>query len=169
MAAYGLPINPGTASSNACHKSDLGKSWVVGGITYRMLKAGATIATASKKVVIHALTTGQATFSVDTTTTASSYLVAGVIPSGQVGSTGTTSLISGDYFLAIVGGINIPVVTNSATLVAGEQVGTATDAGQVDRLLTASLASLAGGSLGSATLASTAATTTVYVRITRVL
>ncbi len=169
MAAYGLPINPGTASSNACHKADLGKTWVVGGVTYRMLKAGATIATAAKKVLIHALTTGQVTYSVDTTTTASSYLVACVVPSGQVGSTGTTSLISGDYFLGIVNGRNIAAITNSATLLAGDLIATATDAGQIAIQPSASLASLAGGVLGVAQLASTLASTTVYISITRVL
>jgi hypothetical protein len=168
MAANTLPIKIGTASANAAHSADLGRTFVIDGIMYRIVKAGATIATAAKKVVVDALTAGQSTHSVDVTTSAGTYLVAGVIPAGQTGSTGTTSLISGDYFPLIVCGKNVAAITDSTTLVAGDPVGTSTEGGKV-QIFAASTASIQGGLMGYATLASTAASTTIYVRINKVL
>lgn len=169
MAAATLPIKIGTASANACHKADLGRTFVVDGITYRIMKSTSAIAAAASKVVVDVLSSGQSTNACVTTTTASNYLVCGVIPAGQTGSTGTTGLIADDYLPVIVNGKNVAVICNSATLLAGDPIGTATDAGNIAIHVTTSLASLQGGVMGYATLLSTIATTTTYCKIVRIL
>lgn len=168
MAANTLSIRVGTASSNACHAKDLGKTTVLDGITYRIVKASATLATAAKKVVIDTLSAGVKQNSVAFTTTAQDYLVAGVVPAGQVGSTGTTSIISGDYFPLIVGGSNVQVLTDATDILAGSMVGTGTVSGRV-MLSVGSTSSTTVNRLGISTIANTAVSATLYIVIDRVL
>jgi hypothetical protein len=99
------------------------------GKVYRLVKAGAAIAAAEGKILVSAVdgTTGERTWVVDVTTTANDPLVAGVVPEDQVGSTGTTGLVSGDYFLLqVAGDAQVLVVDNTH---AGDPLVTTTTAG----------------------------------------
>lgn len=120
------PIRVGTASASALHAADLGKTIFVDGAGYRLVRASANITTAANKVVIYADSAAQ---TVNVTTTAVSPAVAGVIPAGQVGSTGTTTILSGDYFYVQVSGIATPIVTASG-VAAGTAVTTHTTSGE---------------------------------------
>ncbi len=116
MSTHFANIVIGTASSKAIHAADLGKTIVLDGKTYRLVKANAAIAAAANKVVCR--TAGTAgTWTVDVSAALDNPLVAGVIPAGQKGSTGTTGLISGDYFYLQVGGEATPIIVTTATAV----------------------------------------------------
>jgi hypothetical protein len=97
---------------------------------YRLVKAGAAIAAAAEMILVGAASGGAYTWAVDTTTTANSYLALGTVPAGQKGSTGTTGLVSGDYFLLQIYGP--ATVTSAAAIAAGGLVGTSTTAGKAD-------------------------------------
>lgn len=126
-----LPFPVASASSDTGLAADLGKLYFANGKVYRLVKAGASIATAATKVVITALSSGAPTWAVNTTTSANLHTVAGVIPEGQVGTGATsTTLASGDYFLLQVSG---PAKVIAAAAIAdGGLVGTSTTAGKVD-------------------------------------
>jgi len=125
-----IPIAIGTASANAAHAKDLGRIYPYNGNLYRVTKAGAAIAAAASKTLVTALSSGVPTWSVNTTTTANNWLVAGVVPAGQKGSSGTTGLLSGDYFMLQVSGPT--KVISAAAIADGGLVGTSTTAGKVD-------------------------------------
>lgn len=131
------PIQVGTASANAAHAADLGKLVLQGGKWYRVVKAEGAIAAAAKKVVATLLSSGAPTWVVDLagTTGASVLTPAGVVPEGQVGSTGGTGLVAGDYFLVQVSG---PCkVVSAGTFAAGDLIGATGTAGKVDTVSTA--------------------------------
>ena len=121
-------INVGTASASAVHAADLGKIIFLDGKGYRLVRANAAISAAANRVVVR--TAGTAgTWTVNTTISPSSPLVAGVIPPGQVGSDGSSGLVSGDYFYVQVSGEATPIITTNA-LAAGTGIVTDTTAGQ---------------------------------------
>jgi len=128
MATLTAPITVGTASANAIHAGDLGKLVLLEGKMYRVVKANAAIAAAANKVVVRTAGTAD-TWTVNVTITAALCTVAGVIPPGQLGSTGTTGLISGDYFLVQVSGEATPIITTNA-LAIGTGITTGTTAGE---------------------------------------
>jgi hypothetical protein len=103
MAALTQNIVVGTASASANHAPDLGKTVFVDGKIYKVVKATSTIATAASRGVVTAFSAGQPTWSVALPgyPTGNDVLF---VPAGQTGSTGTTSIIAGDYFLAQVSG-----------------------------------------------------------------
>lgn len=142
MSVPNSSIVIGTASARAEHKGDLGKLVVLDGKTYRMVRANAAIAAAGNKVV--ARTAGTAgTWTVDVTTSANNFLVAGVIPPGQTGSTGTTGLISGDYLYIQVAGEATPLVLTAATIV-GTQLSCSGTAGSCDPVTAVTTVPLGG-------------------------
>ena len=120
------PIRVGTAAVSANHAADLGKTIFVDGAGYRLVRAAAAISTAANKVCIY---TDSATQTVNVTTSAVAVGVAGVIPAGQIGSTGTTTINSGDYFFIQVAGISTPIVTASG-VAAGTGLTTHTTSGE---------------------------------------
>jgi hypothetical protein len=97
------PIKVGTASANAAHAADLGKLIVSDGKMYLVVKAAATIAEAASRGVAIGKTLGVPNWTVNFPADATGRDI-GLVPAGQVGSTGTTSLVSGDYFLLQISG-----------------------------------------------------------------
>lgn len=148
----------GAASSSVpgVHHADLGKLVVVNGNTYRLVRANAAISAAANKVVIRTAATAN---TVNTTTTANSPLVAGVIPAGQTGSDGSTGLLAGDYFYVQVGGIATPIV-NTGSVAAGTGMTTFTDAGECDAVSATFAATTPGVVFATLLAASTANTAT---------
>ncbi len=141
-----------------------------GPATFRLVKFVSAITTPSYNVVTTALssTTGAPTWSVDLTTTANDYLVAGVIP------TMAASIAASDYGWIQIDGI-ARVIQLDTVAVAGDPLGTATVAGRVQGVATATslVAALGGGTvgrrLGIGLLSVTAASAASYVRIDRLL
>lgn len=129
MGTIAQAIKVGTASANAIHAADLGKVITVDGKRYKMCKAAAAIAAAGGKVVVSAVdgTTGNRTHVVNVSTTLNDPLVTAVIPSGQTGSTGTTGLVSGDYFYGQVAGDAQALVVDETH--AGDALAVSTTAG----------------------------------------
>lgn len=103
MSILHAPITPGTASANAAHKADLGKVVFANGKIYIVAKLVTTLADAGGRGVVTEFVLGAPTWNVDLPANAQGYGF-GVIPKGQKGSTGTTSLLAGDYFLLQVSG-----------------------------------------------------------------
>lgn len=103
MSILHAPITPGTASANAAHKADLGKVVFANGKIYVVAKLVTTLADAGGRGVVTEFVSGAPTWNVDLPASAQGYGF-GVIPKGQKGSTGTTSLLAGDYFLLQVSG-----------------------------------------------------------------
>lgn len=96
-------LTPGQASANPANAANLGKTVVSNGKVYVLAKAGAAIAAAAKKGVVTAFSAGVPTWAVDVPADPQGYAF-GIIPAGQVGSDGSTGLLSGDYFLLQVSG-----------------------------------------------------------------
>lgn len=141
MSAFNPVIVIGTATARAV--PDLGRTIEVDGKRYRLVKAAATIASVSGMVLVSALSGGQPTWNVNTTTTVNDQTVAGIVPVGQVGSTGTTSIQSGDYFYIQIAG---PAqVKCTAGTVAGDLVAASGTAGSVATTLTAAATTFAAG------------------------
>lgn len=153
-------IDIGTASANAEMAPDIGRLFIANGKVYRLVKAANAITAAAKKTLVTAVSSGNPTWVVDVSTTANDYLVAGVVPVGQTGSSGTTGLLAGDYFYLQVGGPALCIA--AAAITAGKPVGCSTTAGKVDD---ASVVA-AEGSMGTSLVAATNADDPVYVRLT---
>jgi hypothetical protein len=124
------PITIGTASASTIHAADLGKIIFVDGKGYRLVRANAAIAAAANKVLVRTAGT-DGTWTVDATASANSVLIAGVVPAGQTGSTGTTGLVSGDYFFIQVSGTATPIVV-TGSVAAGTGLTTSTTSGSAD-------------------------------------
>ena len=103
MSILHAPITAGTASANAAHKADLGKVVFANGKIYVVAKLVTTLADAGGRGVITELVAGVPTWNVDLPANAQGFGF-GVIPKGQKGSTGTSSLLAGDYFLLQISG-----------------------------------------------------------------
>lgn len=128
-----VPIIPvGQASAATDLAFHLGQRYQKpSGEMYVLCKAANAIATCASKVLVTAVSSGVPTYVVDTTTTAASALVIGVVPAGQTGSTGTTGLLSGDYFWVQIGGPSkVITITGSTTI--GSGLVTTTTAGKAD-------------------------------------
>lgn len=107
MATLTAPITIGTASANPSHAADLGKLILIDGKMYRVCKSTGALAAAAKKVLVSAVSSGAPTWNVALGTTAVDaykFKFRVVVPASQTGSTGTTGLVAGDYFLAQVSG-----------------------------------------------------------------
>lgn len=123
-----LPI--GKASSSSSFAALLGQTVSVNDNTYRLVKANAAISAAAGKVLLSAVstTTYRPSWVVDVVTTANDVSVAGVVPSNQTGSTGTTALVSGDYFWLLVGGYDQSLVSGASGAALGTAYGVGTGA-----------------------------------------
>lgn len=129
MSTTVASIKIGTASASAVHAADLGKIIFLDGKTYRMCKAGAAVATAASKVLSVTITAGVPTWVVQPglTPIVNDFVV---VPEGQTGSTGTTGLVSGDYFYAQVSGpcvfltASIANVKTTGVILKGSSLGT---------------------------------------------
>jgi hypothetical protein len=130
--AIPLPVIAiGTASQNAAHARDLGRTVEVAGVRYRLFKMSAALTACASKVLVTAVTSGTPTWLTTTTTSAANSLVACVVPIGQVGSDGSTGLLIGDYFYGIIQGYtDVITVTGATAISTGLQ--TSTTAGQAD-------------------------------------
>ena len=109
------PLGVGDCSNDANLAGDLGKVYRVGANHYRLVKAAADIATAAKKVLVTATSSGVPTWSVNTSTTANDYTVVGVVPSTITGRVTSTTITSGDYFLIQCSG-NCKIISAAAML-----------------------------------------------------
>ncbi len=129
-----LPFAVGKSDASTALAASLGNLYEVDGKIYRLCKNGASdILTAAQKTLVTALSSGVPTWVVTTTTTANSWLAAGVVPVGQVGTGATsTTLVAGDYFLLQVSGAC--KVISAAAIADGGLIGTSTTAGKVDDL-----------------------------------
>lgn len=160
------PIAVGTASTDTALASLLGNVFWSQGKAYKLVKAAADIATAAAKVVVTAVSSGVPTWVVNTTTTADNGLAAGFIPANQVGSTGTTSVLSGDYFLVQVSGPGKGII-NGASVAVGTALSTHTDAGEIDTVTAATAAKL--GSTIAVLLETSSANTQHDIKIVNLL
>lgn len=141
-----------------------------GPATFRLVKFVSAITSPSYQVVTTALsaTTGVPTWSVDLTTTANDYLVAGVIP------TMAANIAASDYGWIQIDGV-ARVIQLDVVAVAGDPMGTATVGGRVQGVATATtlvttiVGSVLGRRLGIGLLSVTAASAASYVRIDRLL
>jgi hypothetical protein len=144
----------GTASAATDLANQLGNVFLApDGKQYRLVKAGAAISAAGTLVVSTALSSNIPTWAVDLAgkTGYSVSTAAGVVPKGQTGSTGTTGLVSGDYFLVQVSGL--AYTTSGGTLAQFDSVGATGSAGKVDTSTTDSV--VIGTALKAATDTST--------------
>lgn len=117
-----------SSNANLAYAADLGKTVLQNGRWYRLVKAAAAIASASGMCLVTALDSdGVPTWVVNTTTTAANPLLAGVVPYGQTGSTGTTGLVSGDYFYVQVSGPARILCADNSNV--GDALATTTTAG----------------------------------------
>ena len=103
MSILHAPIAVGTASANAAHKADLGRVVFANGKIYVVAKNTTLLADAGGRGVVSAITSGAPTWNVALPADPQGYAF-GVIPKVQKGSTGTTSLLAGDYFLLQISG-----------------------------------------------------------------
>ncbi len=124
MANLTAPITVGTASANAVHAADLGKITWLNGAAYRVCKNTTLLALAASKGLVTAFTAGVPTWNVDLAG-AGGYTDFGLVfvPAGQVGSSNTTSLLAGDYFMGQVSGPATFLAANTTMVkVAGQSL-----------------------------------------------
>jgi hypothetical protein len=131
LGSFCLPLPIGVADAATQWATFLGKTFESGGNTYRLVKAAGAITAAANKVLVTTVTSHAPVWTVNTTTSANSALVAGVVPAGQTGSDGTTGLLSGDYFLIQCGGIATPLCHTTAVAIS-TGLATSTTAGSAD-------------------------------------
>jgi hypothetical protein len=143
MSINALPMKLGTVSTAGVLAGLLGQSFRVddpdaplGARVFVLVRASANITAPSRKAVVSALdgTSGQPTWLVAATTTANSTTVL-VIPTDY----GSTTIASGEYFLAQAKGI--AEVISAAAIAAGAVIGTSTTSGSCDDL------SISGGGI----------------------
>jgi hypothetical protein len=96
-------MTPGKASSLAANKANLGKLVISNGKMYVLCQNVTAIADAASRGVVTAYSSGVPSWKVSLPTDVQGYGF-GIIPSDQVGSTGTTTLLADDYFLLQVSG-----------------------------------------------------------------
>ena len=124
------PVVLGRADNATELANSLGRVYEIGGKLFRLVRMSASLSAAATKVIVTAVSAGAPTWLCTTTTTANDWLAAGVIPTGQKGSDGTTALASGDYLLIQISG-SCDVMSGGA-IAAGGLVGTSTTAGKAD-------------------------------------
>lgn len=112
-----LPVAVGKALPSTANLDPLlGQLYIATtGKIYRLAKATSTVALAASLGLVTAYSAGTPTWSC---ALAGGSVTEDIVfvPVGQVGSTGTTSLIAGDYFLALVSGAH-SFITNNTTVV----------------------------------------------------
>jgi hypothetical protein len=157
-----LPFPVGTATTKV-DASLVGQEFASGDKKYRLVKMVHAAAACAKLVCSHVMSAGVPTWTVEIAGTNSTTLnqIAGVIPVGQTGSTGTTGLIAGDYFLIQTAGTASCICASSVAIDDG--IAAVSTAGKVDNSTTAVAV------FGQVTAAATAADSTVSVLITKVL
>lgn len=131
LGSFLLPMAVGVADSASQWATFLGKTFESNGNVYRLVKASSSISAAANKVLVTTISSHAPSWTVTTTTSADSALVAGVVPAGQTGSDGTSALASGDYFLIQVAGVCTPLVHTTATA-ASTGLSTCSTAGSCD-------------------------------------
>lgn len=170
MSFYMPPMKVGEYTTSTALSGDVKNIYRMDTGVFRWVTNSAIISNAGGKVVVHSIVAGAITGTVVETTTASDYLVAGVIPIGtstQGGAiTATTALAVGSYFLVQLSG-QASVKANT-TVSASDALVTTTTAGQVGSMATGVEAAAAvKGYLGYAT--NTAVATVASGLITCVL
>lgn len=155
MSASSPPFQPGEkglAAYDTEYSVNLGKKWTVDGNDWVMCKTGGALTSCGNFTLVTAVSSGLPTFVVNTTTTASEQLLAGVLHTDQV------DLASGDFCLVQVSGhcntISAAAITSDAA------IGTSTTAGKVDDATIT-----AGGTLGIALEAASGADELVATRL----
>jgi len=96
-------ITVGQASSNAANAANLGKMIISNGKMYVLCKNTTALASAAKKGLVSAFSAGVPTWNVDLPADAIGAPFV-IVPSGQTGSDGSTTLLAGDYFLGQISG-----------------------------------------------------------------
>jgi hypothetical protein len=150
----------GTASAATDLANQLGNVFhAADGKSYRLVKASAAMAACASLAVATEVSSGAPTWVVNFPgqSGASIYAPVGIIPVGQVGSTGTTGLLAGDYFLVQIGGVTKHITASSVAL--GDAIGATGTAGKGDNTTTLGLV------YAVALEAATAADTAVDVRL----
>lgn len=145
--------------------AELGRIFTLNDKRYRVVKAAADIATADGKTLLSATSSGEPTWSMNTTTTEGSLKhLCGVVPEGIVANTTTSGTIdSGEYFMVQVYGVHgdANVETNVVTA-AGTRLYTATGAGNLD-IITGTVPD--EGALGHSLVAITGTSGAVFLDI----
>jgi len=125
-----LPLPIGKTSSSASLAADVGKVYLAAGKLYRLVKFASAITDPESKVVVTAYSAGVPTWTVDTTTSAASEAVAGVIPASL-----TTDIAANAYGLILIKGAG-SVLSQTTAIVDGDLLQSATVAGRVDEIVT---------------------------------
>lgn len=111
MANYNPPFAPADKASasiaNQC-EVNLGKTYEVNGVRYRLIKASATLASCAKQAALDSGTT-TLNHTIAAVTSAATHRVAGFFPVGQV------DLVSGDYALVVISGPTTAVCGTATT------------------------------------------------------
>lgn len=150
----------GTASAATDLAQHLGTVYsAADGKVYKLCKASAAMAACASLIVSTELSSGVPTYVVNFAgqSGASIYTPVGVIPAGQKGSTGTTGLIAGDYFLVQCCGPTKVICATSVAL--GDAIGATGTAGKGDNTTTLGLV------IGIANEAATANDSTVDITL----
>ena len=102
------PGSKGLAAYDSVYKGSLGKTWVQDGVTYRLIKTSAALASCAKQAALDSGTTTQ-NWIVATVTAAATHRCAGFFPVGQV------DLAAGDYALVVISGQTTAICGTAAT------------------------------------------------------
>lgn len=113
MAAVINPLGlaPGSkalAAYATTYNGSLGKTWVQDGVTYRLIKTSAALASCAKQAVLDSGTTTQ-NWTIATVTSAATHRCAGFLPVGQV------DLASGDFALVVISGQTTAICGTATT------------------------------------------------------
>ena len=162
----------GTASAATDLENMLGTLYqAADGKVYRLVKSTGALAAAARKFVVSAITAGQPTWNVALNTTAAqayTQRIRVLIPAGQTGSTGTTGLVAGDYFLAQVEGPSTALCA-AALAAGGSHVLVVNTLGQLKAAtLTTLVTGLSSPAFTTHTAATTVAGATVGIVLRRV-
>lgn len=102
------PGGKGLAAYASTYNGSLGKTWVQDGVTYRLIKTSAALASCAKQAALDAGTTSL-NYTIATVTSAASHRVAGFFPVGQV------DLASGDFALVVISGPTTAICGTACT------------------------------------------------------
>lgn len=130
FASLLAPLKVGEKSSATDLAGSLGALYEIDGKLYRLVKFTSAITDPENKVVITAFSAGAPTWNVDTTTTATSAAVAGVVPSSL-----TDDIAASDYALVLVKGAGT-VASGTTAIVDGDLLTTSTAAGSAAEIAT---------------------------------
>lgn len=102
------PGSKGLAAYAATYASNLGKTWVQDGVTYRLIKTSAALTSCAKQAALDSGTTTQ-NWTVAAVTSAATHRCAGFFPVGQV------DLASGDFALVVISGQTTAICGTATT------------------------------------------------------